>query len=100
MKTVFTMEIGKYYEVELDDVFNIKHIPVNLSPKPIIDKDSNDALFDFLLLSKNHPDWFTQEEKQELINLGYDLNLDNYVRVICPYLPFEHFIYLPDNWII
>jgi len=100
METIYTTERGKYYKLSLENDTELIKTPYDINPTWKDRTDILDTLFDYLLLSENHLDWFTEEEKLEISNNGYDLNLENYLRVECPYLPFEHFIYLPDNWII
>jgi len=68
--------------------------------KPIKKHPLNDYFFDFLDSSTIAS--YNEDEKliQELSNAGFDLNLDNYIRVRCPYMPFNHYIHKIEKWII
>jgi hypothetical protein len=71
--------------------------------KDIIKKQFNeldDVMADYLLNSDAYPEFNTMQTERLLSDAGYDLNLNNWASITCSYLPFVHYLYLPDGWII
>jgi len=81
------------------------------SGNPIIacplDHDLKDELHDYLLNfdggAFRFDDEFIKEQKDTLIDLGIDpalLCLEDWISIKVPYMPFEHFVYLPKGWLV
>lgn len=94
MKRWYTSTIGVYEEF-IDNTFETKKFELKTNPFP--EGEYSDLLKDYLDFSWKYPEWFTQEDIGNLTNSGYDLNPENWAAVVCVYLPFIHFIYLPEN---
>lgn len=79
--------------------------------KPIIacplDHDLKDELHDYLLNFTFDCYRFGKEiieqDEERLLQMGLDpilLRLEDWINVKVPYLPFEHFVYLPKGWLV
>lgn len=99
MKRWYTSRYGEYKEI-LGVTPDGKLVENVFKPEttPFPDGDLIDSLHGYLDLGWKYPDMFTEQEIQELKDAGYDLNPENWAAVVCIYLPFIHFIYLPKGW--
>ena len=76
--------------------------PFNVISNEPMKTDLDDLLFDYILSKADKITYFTfsDEEIKILKEAGFDLNIDNWMEVKCPYLPFVHYLYVPGSWII
>ena len=101
MLNLYTTKIGEYYTTKLSDKGNsIIKTPYSVDIKERECKELDDFMYDYLLSLDSEFINFTNDEIESLKNAGYDINPDNWAIVTCPYLPFIHYLYLPESWMI
>ena len=104
MNTIYTTIIGEYYTIDglTEDHMDVIRTPYLLTEVKRNKTDLDDLLFDYILSKADRITYFTfsDEEIKILKEAGFDLNIDNWMEVKCPYLPFVHYLYVPGSWII
>jgi hypothetical protein len=99
MKTIYTKIRDEYYTSELTpDGQNLIENSIDVFVDKTLPEGINDDLFFDWLDSQDYFDKsFVNRIQNEVRELGYDMNLDNYYQVKCPYLPFIHYIHIPTG---
>lgn len=106
MDYVFTVKNDKYYVYEATGIADdLEHL---LASKKEVKLEStgyksrvdfnelDDLLFDYLDAEViDVSDYIPRLQKA-----GLDTNKDNYIRIICPYLPFRHYYHKIKKWIL
>ena len=108
MDRVYTTTIGKYYTLGNiikninGKITGIKRIEYPLTEVKRDKTELDDLLFDYILAKADKITYFTfsDEDIKLLTEAGFDLNINNWLEVKCPYLPFVHYLYVPGSWII
>ena len=102
MDIIYTIKNDEYYTLAEPEPNVVVRVPFELDSvgwkSKVCFNELDDLLFDWL------DSWDGYVKFDELLprlkEHGYDTNLENYICVKCPYLPFRHYYHRIEKWLL